>query len=79
MTESVEIRESTPDDLVAIESLYPEAFPDEDLLPLVRELLGDLTVVGVFRRTAGGRRAGDDKRNRRARHSPANHGGVVGV
>lgn len=26
-------------DLAGIESLYPEAFPDEDLLPLVRELL----------------------------------------
>lgn len=39
MTECIEIRESAPDDLAAIESLYPEAFPDEDLLPLVRELL----------------------------------------
>lgn len=38
---------------------------------------GDLTVVGVFRRTAGGRHAGDDKRNRPARHRTANHGGVV--
>ena len=40
MTESIEIRESVPDDLVSLEALYPEAFPDEDLLPLVRELLG---------------------------------------
>ena len=38
---------------------------------------GDLTVVGVFRRTAGGRHAGDHKRNRPARHHTANHGGVV--
>jgi len=38
---------------------------------------GNLTVVGVFRRTAGGRRAGDDKRNRPARHRTANDGGVV--
>ena len=37
----------------------------------------DLTVVGVFRRTAGGRHAGDDKRNRPARHHTANHGGVA--
>ena len=36
MTESIEIRKSVPGDLAAIEWLYPEAFPDEDLLPLVR-------------------------------------------
>ena len=36
-------------------------------------------MVGVFRRTAGGRHAGDDKRNRPARHRTANHGGVVGL
>lgn len=35
------IRNSTPADLGAIEALYPEAFPDEDLLPLVRDLLGE--------------------------------------
>jgi len=34
-----EIRNSRADDLPAIERLYPEAFPDEDLLPLVRRLL----------------------------------------
>jgi len=52
MTEELEIRESIPADLGAIESLYPEAFPDEDLLPLVRDLLQDTTValstVGVI-------------------------------
>ena len=52
MTEKLEIRDSAPDDLRAIESLYPEAFPDEDLLPLVRDLLQDTTVttsiVGVI-------------------------------
>ncbi len=52
MTESVEIRESAPGDLAAIESLYPEAFPDEDLLPLLRELLGAsssrLSLVGMI-------------------------------
>ena len=39
MTESVQIRESTPEDLPALESLYPEAFPDENLFPLVEDLL----------------------------------------
>ena len=44
MSEKLEIRESTPSDLGAIESLYPEAFPDENLIPLVRDLLGDVAV-----------------------------------
>ncbi len=35
------IRESVPDDCDAIEAMYPEAFPDEDLVPLVRDLLKD--------------------------------------
>lgn len=35
----MEVRESSPDDATSIEELYPKAFPDEDLLPLVRELL----------------------------------------
>jgi putative acetyltransferase len=52
MTMQLEIRDSVPGDLSAIESLYPEAFPDEDLLPLVRDLLPDTTVatsiVGVI-------------------------------
>ena len=39
MTENIEIRESVQVDLSAIESLYPAAFPDEDLLPLVRVCL----------------------------------------
>lgn len=39
MISSLEIRESVPDDVPAIETLYPDAFPDEDLLPLVRDLL----------------------------------------
>jgi putative acetyltransferase len=52
MTESIEIRESVPGDLAAIELLYPEAFPDEDLLPLVRDLLREapivLSLVGII-------------------------------
>jgi putative acetyltransferase len=44
MSEKLEIRESRRDDSAAIESLYPEAFPDENLLPLVRDLLNDAVV-----------------------------------
>lgn len=39
------IRESVQDDIGAIESLYPEAFPDEDLLPVVHELLRTPKIV----------------------------------
>ncbi len=39
--EKIEIRESLPNDITTIEKLYPEAFPDEDLFPLVRELQSD--------------------------------------
>jgi putative acetyltransferase len=45
MSGMLDVRESTRDDIAAIESLYPEAFPDEDLLPLVRDLLGDTVVA----------------------------------
>ena len=41
MTEDVEIRESVAGDRAAIEALYPQAFPDEDLVPLVRALLAE--------------------------------------
>jgi putative acetyltransferase len=39
MTDAIEVRESLPADIAAVESLYAGAFPDEDLLPLVRQLL----------------------------------------
>lgn len=39
MTGNIDVRESGAGDLGAIEILYQAAFPDEDLLPLVRELL----------------------------------------
>ena len=46
------VRESQPADVGAIESLYPEAFPDEDLLPIVGELLQvpdvAVSLVGVI-------------------------------
>lgn len=45
MQAKIGIRESCPDDRAAIESLYPQAFPDEDLLPLVRELIDDPAVT----------------------------------
>lgn len=52
MTEKLEMRDSVPSDLFALGTLYPEAFTDEDLLPLVRDLLRDTTVttsiVGVI-------------------------------
>jgi putative acetyltransferase len=54
----IEIRQSRPDDLPSIEKLYPAAFPDEDLLPLVRTLLteepGILSLIaGAGDATAG--------------------------
>jgi len=36
--EGIEIRETRQADMAALERLYPETFPDEDLLPLVRDL-----------------------------------------
>lgn len=45
MIARIEVRESLPTDLASIEVLYPEAFPDEDLLPLVRTLLREESVV----------------------------------
>ena len=45
MTEEIDIRESLPRDIASIEKLYPDAFPDEDLLPLVGELLREEQVV----------------------------------
>jgi len=45
MSSKLEIRESKLEDEVSIESIYPEAFPDEDLIPLVRDLLNDSAVA----------------------------------
>jgi putative acetyltransferase len=51
MPRRIEIRESRPGDLAKIALLYPKAFPDEDLLPLVRSLLQEvptpLSLVGI--------------------------------
>ncbi len=52
MSGGIEVRESHPEDGALIEALYPSAFPDEDLLPLVRELLREgpavLSLVGIL-------------------------------
>ena len=45
MPDTIEIRESVEGDASAIEALYPEAFPDENLLPLVCDLLRDVAVT----------------------------------
>lgn len=41
MIENIGVREGRPEDTVGIETLYPAAFPDEDLMPVVRELLAN--------------------------------------
>lgn len=41
----IHIRKSTPSDWEAIKTLYPTAFPEEDLLPLVKDLLGEKDTV----------------------------------
>ena len=51
MSKKIEIRKSLQSDLASLEELYPAAFPDEDLLPLLRELLQErtnvLSLVGI--------------------------------
>jgi len=58
MIGQIEIRESGPGDASSIDALYPDAFPDEDLLPLVRELLGEassvLSLVAIIEETLVG-------------------------
>ena len=56
--ETMHIRQSVPGDVAELEQLYPEAFPDEDLLPLVTDLLANpsivLSLVGVVDSTLVG-------------------------
>ncbi len=51
MTEKTDLRPSAETDVLSIETLYRAAFPDEDLVPLVRRLLqeqdGILSLVAV--------------------------------
>lgn len=58
MSQKLEIRESRGEDSAAIESLYPEAFPDENLLPLARDLLNDAAVAISLVGTIGARIVG---------------------
>jgi putative acetyltransferase len=53
MSAELKIRESVEGDFSGIESLYPQAFPDEDLLPLVRDLLSAPDVAITFVGTVG--------------------------
>ena len=39
MTDKIEIRDHTPEDRSAVFALYPKAFPEEDLLPVVEAVL----------------------------------------
>jgi putative acetyltransferase len=47
MIDRLDIREALPSDHHAIETLYPKAFPDEELLPLVRDLRRSCTISFV--------------------------------
>lgn len=48
------IREGTASDFPALETLYPLAFPDEDLLPLLRELFaGDFELLSLVAEADG--------------------------
>lgn len=58
MLKNLAIRQSRQKDLAAIESLYPAAFPDEDLVPLVRELLNDPEVANSLVGIIGKQRVG---------------------
>lgn len=58
MTSAIEIRESTASDFEALDRLYPAAFPDEDLLPLVHQLLRDAGTTLSLVATLDGRVVG---------------------
>ncbi len=40
----MQIRESNSEDIAGILAMYPQAFPDEDLVPVVSELLADVAI-----------------------------------
>lgn len=58
MAGSIVVRESRPAEGAALERLYAEAFPDEDLLPLLRALLSEGQGVLSLVATANGALAG---------------------
>ena len=58
MSAEFQTRESSAEDSIAIESIYPRAFPDEDLVPLVQDLLQSPDVALSLVAVAGGEIAG---------------------
>lgn len=48
MINKIEIRSSVPTDFPVIEEFYPMAFPEEDLIPLLKELIEDASIVQSF-------------------------------
>ena len=58
MSNEFDLRESVPGDWAALAALYPAAFPDEDLLPFLDELLredhGVLSLVAVLEQAVVG-------------------------
>jgi putative acetyltransferase len=52
LTSRITLRDSRPDDWADLATLYPQAFPEEDLLPLVQALLAQvpdvLSLVGIL-------------------------------
>jgi putative acetyltransferase len=59
MGQDLEIRESVADDRAAIDALYPRAFPDEDLLPLVADILRERAVTLSLVAVQAGRLVGN--------------------
>lgn len=51
--EAPAIREARPGDMAGIEALYPRAFPEEDLLGLVRALSADPSVLSLVAAAGG--------------------------
>ena len=58
MHNELAIRNSTAADSAAVEALYARAFPDEDLIPLIRELIEDTELVISLIATIGNEVAG---------------------
>lgn len=58
MTSDIEIRTADARDLAALRELYASAFPDEDLFPLVSNLLGGTAPILSLVAMSGGRPVG---------------------
>ena len=59
MADTLRIRESGRDDTDALLALYPQAFPDEDLVPVVAELLDDPEITLALVATSNERIVGN--------------------